>query len=389
MSILAVIMTNIYQQIEQEVQTRKSLLLDLSHRIHAHPELRFEEHQAAEWLCETLTEQGFEVQKGFGTLETAFKASYGPHKAGKPTVAMLCEYDALEGLGHACGHNVIATMGLGAGLALAPLMSELDGNLVVIGTPGEEGGGGKAILIEDGAFKDVDAALMIHPMNENRSSCSLLARVAWEVKYSGVPAHAAASPHLGVNALDAVRLSFNGMDALRQQVTSDVRMHAVINHGGDVANIIPHEASLKVYIRAATRDYLYESVVPRMRAVYEGAAMMTGTTVEFVEIAKPYEDMIINQPLASSFAKHAERLGRKLADDEEPVGFGSSDIGNVSHIVPSLQGLLQIDAVALPHTHEFEAAAKSPQGDKAVLDGATILASVAADVFNNPSLLKS
>ena len=380
-------MTNIYQQIQSEVEARKSLLLDLSHRIHATPELRFEEHQAAQWLCETLTEQGFEVQQGFGTLETAFKARFGPHKAGKPTIAMLCEYDALEGLGHACGHNVIATMGLGAGLALAPLMSELDGNLVVIGTPGEEGGGGKAILIEDGAFEDIDAALMIHPMNENRSTCTLLARVAWEVKYTGVPAHAAASPHLGVNALDAVRLSFNGMDALRQQVTSDVRMHAVINHGGDVANIIPHEASLKVYIRAATREYLYESLVPRMRAVYEGAAMMTGTTVEIVEIAKPYEDMIINQPLASSYAKHATRLGRKLADDEEPIGFGSSDIGNVSHIVPSLQGLIQIDDSALPHTHEFEAAAKSPQGDKAVLDGATILASVAADVFQNPSLL--
>lgn len=380
-------MTNIYQQIEQEVQSRRSLLLDLSHRIHDHPELRFEEEQASQWLCETLTEQGFDVQHGVGSLETAFKASYGKQKAGKPTIAMLCEYDALEGLGHACGHNVIATMGLGAGLALAPLMDKLDGNLQVIGTPGEEGGGGKVILLEEGAFDGVDAALMIHPMNENRSSSPLLARVAWEVNYHGAPAHAAASPHLGVNALDAVRLAFNGMDALRQQVTSDVRMHAVINHGGDVANIIPHEASLKIYIRAATRDYLYDSLVPRMRGVFEGAAMMTGTTHEVIEIAKPYEDMIINQPLADSFGKHAERLGRELTVLRSK-GMGSSDIGNVSHVVPSLQGLLAIDDVALPHTHEFAAAAKSPQGDKAVLDGATILASVAADVFTNPQMLK-
>jgi len=381
-------MSDIYRRIDQEVQSRKSLLLDLSHKIHDHPELRFEEQQASQWLCETLTKQGFEVQQGVGSLETAFKASYGTHKAGKPTIAMLCEYDALEGLGHACGHNVIATMGLGAGLALAPLMDDLDGNIVVIGTPGEEGGGGKAILIEEGAFENIDAALMIHPMNENRSTCPLLARVAWEVKYHGKPAHAAAKPHLGVNALDAVRLAFNGMDALRQQVTPDVRMHAVINHGGDVANIIPHEASLKIYIRAATREYLYDSLLPRMRGVYEGAAMMTGTTHEIIEIAKPYEDMIINQPLADAYAKHSERIGRKIATGESE-GMGSSDIGNVSHIVPSLQGLIAIDDIALPHTHEFATAAKSPQGDQAVLDGATILASVAADVFNNPQMLKS
>ena len=380
-------MTTIYQQIEQEIQTRKSLLLDLSHRIHEHPELRFEEVQASQWLCDALTEQGFDVQHGVGSLETAFKASFGKHKAGKPTVAMLCEYDALEGLGHACGHNLIATMGLGAGLALAPLMDKLDGNIQVIGTPGEEGGGGKAILLEEGAFEDVNAALMIHPMNENRISCPLLARVAWEVKYHGKPAHAAAKPHLGINALDAVRLAFNGMDALRQQVTPDVRMHAVINHGGDVANIIPHEASLKIYIRAATREYLYDNLLPRMRGVFDGAAMMTGTTNEIIEIAKPYEDMIINQPLAESFGKHAQRLGRQISSADEGEGMGSSDIGNVSHVVPSLQGLLAIDDVALPHTHEFATAAKSPQGDKAVLDGATILASVAADIFQNPTML--
>ena len=377
---------SIYERISQEVEKQKDTLLSISHEIHANPELRFEERKAAKLLSDTLEEEGFEVERAVGGLETAFRARTSSNASG-PTVAMLCEYDALEGLGHACGHNVIATMGLGAGLALKPLMDELNGNLVVLGTPAEEGGGGKVILLEEGLFEDVDAALMIHPLNENLKAGNALARVAWEVRYEGKPAHAAAAPHLGVNALDAVRLAFNGMDALRQQVTPDTRMHAVINHGGDVANIIPHKASLKIYIRAATREYLYKSLIPRMKGVFEGAALMTGTSVEIEEIARPYENMVINMTLADSFENHAKRIGRNFAPYQEREGAGSSDIGNVSHVLPCLHGYLAIHDVAKPHTVEFEQAAKSDLGDQAVLDGAIILASVGADLFMNQDML--
>ena len=379
-------MPTLHERIQKEVDKRKDKLLALSHEIHAHPEIRFEEHKAAELLSNALEEEGFEVERGVGNLPTAFKAKVSSNPDG-PTVAMLCEYDALEGLGHACGHNVIATMGLGAGLALKPLMDELDGNLLVLGTPGEEGGGGKVMLLEEGLFDDVDAALMIHPLSENLKAMPTLARVAWEVRYAGKPAHAAASPHLGVNALDAVRLAFNGMDALRQQVTPDTRLHAIINHGGDAPNIIPHKASLKIYIRAATREYLYDSLIPRMRGVFEGAAMMTGCEVEIEEIAKPYENMRINMTLADAFEAHAKRLGRPFDPFKLRESAGSSDIGNVSQKVPSLQGCLAIHDSALPHTAEFAEAARSDWGDKTVLDGASILASIGADLLSDPELM--
>lgn len=381
-------MSTIHERIQSEIDKRKEKLLSLSHEIHANPEIRFEEHKAADLLASTLEEEGFEVERGVGNLPTAFKARAFSKNDG-PTVAMLCEYDALEGLGHACGHNVIATMGLGAALALKPLMDDLKGNLMVLGTPGEEGGGGKVILLEEGLFDDVDAALMIHPFNENIKASPALARVAWEVRYKGKPAHAAAAPHLGVNALDAVRLAFNGMDALRQQVTPDTRMHAIINHGGDVANVIPHKASLKIYIRAATRDYLYDSLLPRMKGVFEGAALMTGCIVDIEEIAKPYDNMVINMTLADSFEQHAKRIGRSFAPFKIRDSAGSSDIGNVSQMLPCLHGYLAIHETANPHTVEFAEAAHSSLGDKTVLEGAAILASVGADLFSDPELLAS
>ncbi len=379
---------DLYARIQTELERQKPLLLELSHKIHAHPEIRFEEHQACAWLSDALEQNGFKVERGVGSLATAFKAEVKSQKAG-PTIAFLSEYDALEGLGHACGHNVIATMGLGAGLALKPLMDELGGSLQVIGTPGEEGGGGKVILLEEGAFEGVDAAMMIHPLNQNIASAPALARVAWEVRYKGTPAHAAAAPHLGVNALDAVRLAFNGMDALRQQLSSDVRMHAIITEGGDAPNIIPHNAALKIYIRSATKSYLQDSVIPRMKNVFEGAALMTGCSVTIKEIAKPYDDMISNPNLVERFAHHTKRLGRKLTELESGGGTGSTDMGNVSQVIPSLHGFLAIDDSAQPHTPEFAVAAKSSQGDACVIDGAAILASVGVDLFTQTDLLAS
>lgn len=376
-----------YELISKELEHQQPLLLELSHKLHANPEIRFQEHQAAAWLSDTLEQQGFVVERGVGSLATAFKATV-KGKGNGPNIAFLCEYDALEGLGHACGHNLIATMGLGAGLALKPLMTELPGNLFVIGTPGEEGGGGKVILLENGIFEGIDTAMMIHPSYNNGAGGPALARVAWEVRYSGKPAHAAAAPHLGINALDAIRLAFNGMDALRQQVKPDVRMHAIITEGGDAPNIIPHNAALKIYIRSAAKAYLHDSVLPRMRGVFEGAALMTGTEVSIKEIAKPYDDMVQHTGLNERFDYHAQRLGRPLgAKDSE--GSGSTDMGNVSHVMPSLHAYLAIDDEAKPHTHEFAQAARGTRGDQCILDGATILASIGLDVLLNPSIVET
>ncbi|CAN5536373.1 M20 family metallopeptidase [soil metagenome] len=379
-------MQNAYKMIDAQTDELRPLLLELSHKIHAHPEIRFEEVQASSWLADTLEARGFEVERGVGGLATAFYARLRGQGPG-PKVALICEYDALEGLGHACGHNLIATMSLGGALALAPLMKDLAGELVVVGTPGEEGGGGKVILLEAGVFAGLDAAMMIHPSYETRVGSPSLARVGWEVRYSGVPAHAAAAPHLGVNALDAVRLAFNGLDALRQQVTPDVRIHGIVTQGGDAVNIIPKEAAMRVFLRAASRDYLCESLVPRARKVFEGAALMTGATLSLEESVKPYENMATNLVLAERFGEHGARLGREVLP-YHPLDFGgSTDMGNVSQRLPALHAYLAIDDKAQPHTAEFAAAARGKRGDEAVLDGARILASLAYELFSDSGFL--
>lgn len=379
-------MEALHSVIDKNVQDLRDTLLSLSHQIHSNPEIRFQERKASKWLADILHQHGFKVQREIGGLETAFRAEYPGTKDG-PTVALICEYDALEGLGHACGHNIIATMGLGGALALAPLMSDLPGKLVVVGTPGEEGGGGKVILLENGVFDDIDAALMIHPYPKNQAAGSSLARVAWDVEYKGTPAHAAASPHLGINALDAVRLAFNGIDALRQQVTSDVRIHGIITKGGDAPNIIPDNAAMRVFVRAADRSYLYDHLVPRLKGIFEGAGLMTRAKHQITEVAKPYENMLINQALATSFEKHAERIGRTVSPYDPSHFGGSTDMGNVSQVTPGLHAYIAISDSAQPHTAEFAEAAQSPRGDEAVLDGASILASITADLFTDLNLL--
>lgn len=373
-------------RIRRAIEEHAPLLRELSRRLHDHPELRFEEHRAAAWLSETLAGHGFEVERGSGGLDTSFRAELRGCAPG-PTVALLCEYDALEELGHACGHNLIATMGLGAGLALGPLMERLPGRLLVLGTPGEEGGGGKIVLLEQGVFDGIDAALMIHPSDRDLPGAPMIARVAWRVRYRGVPAHAAAAPHLGVNALDAVRLAMNGMDALRQQVRPDVRMHAIISDGGDAPNIIPHRAALDVYLRAAQRRHLHDELLPRMRGVFEGAARMTGAEVEIDEIARAYDDIRINHTLAEHFGEVAARFGRSVGPLPQG-GAGSTDLGNVSHALPCLHAFLAIDDSARPHTPEFAVAARSERGERTLLDGAAILATMAAELLADDAVME-
>jgi amidohydrolase len=360
-------------------------LIALSHDIHAHPEIRFEEHHASAALIAALRDGGFEVTAPAGGLATAFVATRRGRAPGA-TVAILCEYDALEGLGHACGHNVIATMGAGGGLALAPLMDDLPGELRVIGCPGEEGGGGKVYLLDAGVFDGVDAALIIHPLARDLQGGPALARVGWNVTFHGRPAHAAAAPHLGVNALDAVRLALAGIDAMRQQLTPDVRIHAIVTHGGDATNVIPERASLRIFLRCADRDYLYDTLVPRGRAIMEGAALMTGCSVAVSDTGPAYEPMRTNAALAQRYAELAAALGRHAAPPDVREGAGSTDMGNVSQRVPSLHAYIAIDDVAQPHTAAFREAARSARADVAVVDGATLLAQLAYDVLTDDAL---
>jgi metal-dependent amidase/aminoacylase/carboxypeptidase family protein len=229
---------------------------------------------------------------------------------------------------------------------------------------------------------------MIHPLDRDLPGAAMIARVAWEVRYRGVPAHAAASPHEGVNALDAVRLAMNGMDALRQQVPPDVRMHAIISEGGDVPNIIPHRAALKVYLRAARRATLHDNLLPRMRGVFEGAAMMTGAEVAISEIAKPYDDLRINHALAERFSEVATSFGRQVQPLGSGGGAGSTDLGNVSYALPCLHGFLAIDDSAKPHTPEFAAAARSERGERTLLDGAGILATMGAELLGGAGVME-
>ena len=373
-------------RIDDRLELERTPLLDLAHRIHAHPEVRFEEVRAAAWLTEALEARGFAVERGVGGLPTAFRARLDGSGPG-PTVAVLCEYDALPGLGHACGHNVIATMGAGAGFALAPLMSELDGTLLVIGTPAEEGGGGKVTMLEAGVFDGVDAAIMIHPYKSSHPSMGTLAATRWDVSFRGVPAHAAMAPHLGRNALDAVRLAFAGIDAMRQQVREDVRMHAIVTDGGAAANIIPETAAMNVIARAMDGTYLFEDLVPRLEDVFRGAGLMTGTEVQVVPSGLPYLEIVSNPPLEEAFTRHATRRGRTVTPYDMNDGTGSTDMGNVSQAVPGLHGMLDIDDAALPHTEAFEVAGGSPRGDATVIDGAAVLAGIAAELFLDTELM--
>lgn len=379
-------MSDLPRRIDAQVEREADALLELSHRIHANPEIRFEEVRASAWLADALEDRGFRVERGVGGLPTAFRATLAGSGPG-PNVAVLCEYDALPEIGHACGHNVIATMGAGAAFALAPAMADLPGTLTVLGTPAEEGGGGKILLLNAGAFDGVDAALMIHPFPTNQANMPTLASTKWEVTFHGKPAHAAMAPHLGVNALDAVRLAFAGIDALRQQVRQDVRIHAIVTDGGAAANVIPERAAMLAVARAADACYLFEDLVPRLRNVFEGAALMTGARLELGDASPAYLEMAVNAPLEAAFTRHAERRGRVVEPYDPNMRTGSTDMGNVSQVMPALHGLLAIDDTAMPHTAAFAEAARSPRGDQTVLDGASVLANVAAELLTDPSLL--
>jgi amidohydrolase len=358
-------------------------LWDLALRIHAHPELGFEEHQAAAWLSEALEKGGFRIERGAGGVPTAFRAVHPAAKPG-PRVALLAEYDALPELGHACGHNLIAVIAVGAALGLATLKKDLPGTLVVLGTPAEEGGGGKLKLIEAGLFRDLDAAMMVHPADQTLVDRGSLAITEVGIEFHGVSAHASSEPDKGVNALDAVIQTFIGLNALRQHIRDGARVHGIITHGGLKPNIVPEYAAARFYVRAADNGYRDE-IVDKLRRCAEGAAVATGSRLEFKLVGHAYKAIRPNKALGCRFAHHITALGYPV---EEPKGgLGSTDMGDVSWEIPAIHPYIRIAAGTVPgHSRAFCEAARSEPARGAMIAAAKALAAVCLDLWTDPAL---
>jgi amidohydrolase len=374
------------QRVSAEVDSIGETLLEVSHFIHANPELAFDEHRASERLRTTLEDAGIPVEAGVCGLDTAFASEFGP--AGSTCVALLCEYDALPGIGHACGHNIIATASLGAALALHRMGTELPGRIRVLGTPAEERGGGKEIMARRGAFDGVDAAMMIHPAGVDLATMPCIAVADVEVTYHGRAAHASAAPQAGINALDALVLAYQGLSALRQHLKTTERIHGIITHGGDASNIIPERASGNFGVRAASEKEL-EALKERATACFEAGARATGARLEIQWAEVDYLDLNTCWPLADAYQRNAEALGRSFFPLEKlpATAAGSTDMGNVSYRVPSIHPMIAVAPRHVTiHNPEFTKWAGSDLADRAVHDGAKALAMTALDFLSDAEL---
>jgi amidohydrolase len=359
----------------------------LSRRIHDNPELGYQEVKACGWLADFLGQQGFKVEKGVGGVDTAFRATV--ETGAGPTIAILCEYDALPGIGHACGHNIIATSGAGAGAALAAVRDQLPpGRIQVVGTPAEEGGGGKIRLIRAGVFKDVDAAMMIHGFDRTLLHQDLLGIVRVTFEYTGKASHASADPWEGVNALDACIQTFNAIAMLRQQVRPECRIHGIITNGGAAANIIPEYAAAMFYVRAPSIDAMWD-LYRRVVACAEGAAKAAGATLKVTQHDNVYEPMKSNRVLLDLFAANMKTVG--LSEGEPiPDRKGSSDIGNVSQVIPAIQPMIAIAPMGMAiHTREFAEAAVTPLARAGMVAAAKTMALTTLDLLAEPARLEA
>jgi len=359
----------------ERVEQAGDELVALSHRIHAHPELGFEEERACAWLCELLAGAGLEVERGVGGLPTAFAARAG---AGPLRVVVCAEYDALPGVGHACGHNLIAAMAAGAGIALAEVADDVGLEVTVLGTPAEEGGGGKILLLRQGAFAGAHAAMMVHPSPYEMAEMPVIAVTQLRVAYTGKEAHASAYPQLGVNAADALVVAQTAIGLLRQHLRPGDRVHGIVTHGGDAPNVIPAHTTGTWMVRAAGLEQL-EEVWAKVVRCFEAGALATGASLEIAEDHEPYAEMHHDHELAAVYRRNAEALGRDF-DERPDRGAGSTDMGNVSLALPSIHPTIGIDALpAVNHQPEFTAKCVTPAADRAVVDGAVALAWTAID----------
>lgn len=363
-----------------EGQKIKDRLAEISEYIYHNPELGNQEFKAVEILTSFLEEHHFTVEREFLNIKTAFRATFDSKKEG-PTIGYLCEYDALPEIGHGCGHNMIGPMSAGAGILLSKILDEVGGRIIVYGTPAEETDGAKVILAENGVFDELDVAMMAHPASETIRSGDTIALYPLQFTYKGKTAHAAASPHEGINALNSVIQLFNGIDALRQHVTPDVRMHGIITSGGVAANIVPDEAVAQFYFRAATKETL-EDVVEKVKKIAEGAALMTGATLSMERYELPYDNLVTNENLSEAFNENLRMLG--ITEIKEKKSAGSSDIGNVSHITPTIHPYIGIsDCHITGHSRELADATITPLGHERLLVGTLALAYTGYDVLMN------
>ncbi len=362
-------------------------LIGLSHRIHAHPELGFEERQASQWLCETLADAGFSVEAGVCDLPTAFVARAG---SGPLHVALCAEYDSLPGIGHACGHNIIAAMSTGAGIAAASVADEAGLTVSVIGTPAEEvcDGGGKILLLERGAFDGVHAAMMVHPAPLDIVELPIIAASMFDVRYTGKAAHASAFPELGINAADALTVAQTAIGLLRQHIRPTDRVHGIVTLGGEAPNVVPAHTEARYMVRGRTLEEM-EELRARVYRCFEAGALASGATLEIAGGDKPYADMHHDPDMAALYRENAEALGRTFpAPDAEGGGTAAStDMGNVSQRIPSIHPTIGIDSLpAVNHQPEFAAQCVSAAADRALVDGALAMAWTAIDMAADPGL---
>jgi amidohydrolase len=365
-------------KVKDSVELQRQQLIQLSLNIHDNPELGFEEEKASAWLTNYLEDSGFHVERGIASLATAFRATYGQ---GSPRIALLAEYDALPKMGHGCGHNIIATSALGAAVASKSIIDQLGGSVVVLGTPGEEVFGGKIDMVKAGAFKEIDVAMIVHPDVRNMVAIQALACSSLEVEFFGRPAHAAAQPYRGINALEAMILAFTSINSLRQHIKSEARIHGIITDGGEAPNIVPAHSAAVFLIRAPDNEYLAE-LKDKVLNCFTGASVASGARLEYRWRDRTYAPMKNNATLAQLFSQNLESLGRHVEAFDPRFGFGSTDMGNVSQVVPSIHPTI---AIASPevfiHTQEFASAAASEAGHEGLMDAAKAMAMTVVDIL--------
>ena len=367
-----------------EIDARSPQLGELSRKIHDNPETAMKERRACAWLAEYLKENGFAVETGIYKLPTAFRGRYGQ---GKPVIAFLAEYDALPKLGHACGHNLIATSAVAAGVGAKRAVDELGGSIIVYGTPGEEADAGKAIMAHRGAFKDLDAAMITHPGGGHQVVMNALACQTLDVEFFGRAAHAAADPEAGINALEAMILSFNAIDALRQHIKEKARIHGIITDGGEAPNIVPAHTAATFLVRAEDDEYL-DILKEKVLNCFAGAAAATGAELKYKWADVRYAAMRNNMTLARLFRKNMQSLGRPIPLGDNSKWSGSTDVGNVSRLAPTIQPMVGIASKdVLIHTPQFAAAAATKEALRSLLDAAKAMAMTAADLLADPKTI--
>ncbi len=376
---------DIKSRIITEIEAHRDELYRLSRQIHDSPELGFHEEKAAAWITDYLEQNRFVVERGVCEFPTAFRAVYGK---GHPVIAFLAEYDALPELGHGCGHNLIAAASAGAGIGARLAVDQYGGRIEVIGTPAEELYAGKQVMAKRGAFAELDAVMMVHPGSHDAAVTHALACQRLDVEFFGREAHAAGRPEAGINALEAMILSFNAIDALRQHIHPEARLHGIITDGGTAANVVPAHSAANFLVRASEMDYL-EELKLRFLNCFIGAATATGARLEYKWEEDYYAPMLNNLTIGQLFVNNMRRLGRNTLMEDPDKSFGSTDFGNVSQLVPGMHASVAVAGDTIPiHSPRFVEAAVSEGGLSSMLQAAQGLAMVAADLLSNPEQME-